>query len=101
MKKKASPKSTARKAPKKKLAAKKPAAKQKLAAKRAKPAAKPKSAARRSLQPIMMPAPTQAPTVIALPRKPGVHLPMKPAPAYSHMIERAWAHKPPPHKLTK
>lgn len=33
--------------------------------------------------------------------KPGLHLPMKPPPAYAQMVQRAWAHKPPPHKLTK
>jgi hypothetical protein len=41
------------------------------------------------------------PAKLALLHKPGLHLPMKPAPAYAHMIERAWAHKPPPHKLSK
>ncbi|HEV2214080.1 MAG TPA: hypothetical protein VGR64_02245 [Terracidiphilus sp.] len=37
----------------------------------------------------------------AEPHKPGLHLPMRPAPAYAQMIQRAWAGKPPPHKLTK
>jgi len=42
-------------------------------------------------------------TIIAVPEthKPGLHLPMKPPPAYAQMIQRAWATKPPPHKLTK
>jgi hypothetical protein len=90
--KRAAPKKHAVKAAAKKAAPKKPAAKQ------ARPAAKPEP----KLKAVASTAPVQAqqPT-LPLPHRPGLHLPLKPAPAYAQMIQREWAHKPPPHKLTK
>lgn len=85
-------KKTPAKAAPKKAAAKKPAPKP--AAKKATPKARPK------------PAP-QAKSAVVLPgaqteqHKPGVHMPSRPAPAYSQMIQRGWAGKPPPHKISK
>lgn len=93
-KKKAAPK----KARSRKLTAKPAAKKPRRAAAKAKPvaakAAKP--ADKTVLASLQMHLP-----IHAAPHKPGLHLPMKPAPAYAQMIQRGWAGKPPPHKLTK
>jgi len=102
-------KTPARPAAKKKAAPKK-ARSRKLAAKpavkkprRAAPA-KAKPTAVKAVKPVgtSVLAPLQMHLPIhAEPHKPGLHLPMRPAPAYAQMIQRGWAHKPPPHKLTK
>src|SRR5215472_7232699 len=82
-------KAVARKAPKKRAAPPKKRKTVKPVASRSKPAPLPK------------PAPVAVLTIPALPpHRPGLHPPLRPAPAYAHMIERAWAHRPPPHKLT-
>ena len=52
-------------------------------------------------KPALQPKPTVLSVAIPPPPRPGLHLPMKPPPAYAQMIQRDWAHKPPPHKLTK
>jgi len=96
-------KTPARPAAKKKAAPKK-ARSRKLAAKPA--AKKPRRAAPAKAKPAV--AKTAKPAALpvhlplhAAPDRPGLHLPMKPAPAYAQMIQRGWAGKPPPHKLTK
>ena len=83
MKKKAPAKKTAKKA-----TAKKPVPKRAKAKAPARPKPLPKPAGLAIITP-------------AEPHKPGVHLPSKPAPAYSQMIQRGWAGKPPPHKISK
>lgn len=97
MKKKprAKKKATPRKAVAKKTAARK------APKKRATP---PKARKLRLVVPQPKSTPQPRPVVVGLvppPQRPGVHLPMKPPPAYAQMIQREWAHKPPPHKLTK
>jgi hypothetical protein len=72
----------------KKVASKKPPAKP-APKKAAKPKAKPKPAA-------VIPTAGNAE-----PHKFGQHQPSKPAPAYAQMLQRAWASKPPPHKIKK
>lgn len=79
----------------KKTAAKKPAPKKPAAGSAAKKAAlAPKPKVKTS-----KPAASEAAAGTMEPHKPGIHLPSKPAPAYAQMQQRAWAHKPPPHKL--
>jgi hypothetical protein len=74
----------------KKAAPKKPAAKS--VAKKAAPAPKLQA------KPVKA-VPSEIASSTPEPHKPGVHLPSKPAPAYAQMQQRAWASKPPPHKL--
>ena len=94
-KKKAAPKKTRSR----KLAAK-PAAKKPRRA----PAAKANPVAAKPMKPATPALPLSLPVHLPLhaaPDRPGLHLPMKPAPAYAQMIQRGLAGKPPPHKLTK
>ena len=94
-------KPTARKKPATRKAIAKKAAARKAPKKRAAP---PKARKLRLVVPLPKSTPQQKPAVVSLvapPPRPGVHLPLKPPPAYAQMIQREWAHKPPPHKLTK